>query len=170
MLQAWASNRTSQGFSLMSSTPKYASAQIFCIERRRYCDERRGCFAFHLGSSRWEQIWSPDTEFPPQSFRLADRAMILILTQTFDGKPQTAGARYFQIPLKKFIKNSPVAASSEAPATIASPPVSKVMKSRFGTCCPHATIRNESQREYFCQNSCWINRGSGLDMGSLVRG
>ena len=60
--------------------------------------------------------------------KFADRAMIRILTQTFDGKPQTAGARYYQIPLKKFIKNAPAAASSEAPAAIASPPALKVTK------------------------------------------
>ena len=58
----------------------------------------------------------------------ADRAMIRILTQTFDGKPQTAGARYYQISLKKFMKKAPVAASSQAPSSIASPPVSKVTK------------------------------------------
>ena len=60
--------------------------------------------------------------------KFADRAMIRILTQTFDGKPQTAGARYYQIPLKKFMKKAPSAASSEASPSIASPPVSKVTK------------------------------------------
>lgn len=58
----------------------------------------------------------------------ANRAMIRILTQTFDGQPQTAGARYYDIPLKKFLKKAPAAASSQATSTIASPPASKVTK------------------------------------------
>jgi hypothetical protein len=37
----------------------------------------------------------------PQKF--ADRAMIRILTLTFDGQRQTSGARYYDIPLKKFL-------------------------------------------------------------------
>jgi hypothetical protein len=60
--------------------------------------------------------------------KFADRAMIRILTQTFDGKPQTAGARYYQIPLKKFMKKASAAASSETPASIASPQESKASK------------------------------------------
>lgn len=58
----------------------------------------------------------------------ADRAMIRILTTIFDGKPQPAGARYYQIPLTKFMKNAPAAASSKAPSSIASQPASKVTK------------------------------------------
>lgn len=58
----------------------------------------------------------------------ADRAMIRILTLTFDGKPQTAGARYYQIPLTKFMKKVPAPASSRAPASIASPPASTATK------------------------------------------
>ena len=57
----------------------------------------------------------------------ADRAMIKILTQNVDGQFQTA-ARYYDIPLKKFMKKAPAAASSQAPSSIASPPVSKVTK------------------------------------------
>jgi hypothetical protein len=57
-----------------------------------------------------------------------DRAMIRIMTLTFDGKPQTAGARYYQMPVKKFIKKAPAADSPGTPASIASPPVSKVTK------------------------------------------
>ena len=52
-----------------------------------------------------------------------DRAMIRIMTLTFDGKPQTAGARYYQMPLKKFMKKAPAAASSKSPSSAASPPV-----------------------------------------------
>jgi len=58
----------------------------------------------------------------------ADRAVVRILTQTFDGKPQTTGARYYDIPLKKFQKKAREAASSEPPSSIASPPVSNVTK------------------------------------------
>jgi hypothetical protein len=51
----------------------------------------------------------------------ADRAMIRILTLTFDGKPQTAGARYYDIPLKKFMDQgaaaTPQARSSESKVT-----------------------------------------------------
>jgi hypothetical protein len=44
-----------------------------------------------------------------------DRAMIRILTLTVDGKRQTAGAAYLDIPLKKFLK-VPEAASRQTPA------------------------------------------------------
>ena len=59
---------------------------------------------------------------------LTDRAMIRIMTQMFDGKFQAAGARYYQMPVKKFMKKAPAAASSQKPSSIASPPVSKVTK------------------------------------------
>ena len=58
----------------------------------------------------------------------ADRAMIRIMTLTFDGRPQTAGARYYQMPVKKFMKKAPTAGSSKAPASIASPPASTATK------------------------------------------
>lgn len=58
----------------------------------------------------------------------ADRAVIRILTQTFDGQPQTAGARYYDIPLKKYMKKAPAAASSQGASSVASPPASKVTK------------------------------------------
>jgi len=45
----------------------------------------------------------------------ADRAMIRILTLTVDGRRQTAGAAYYDIPLKKFLKQAPVAGSPKAP-------------------------------------------------------
>ena len=69
---------------------------------------------------------------------LADRAMIRILTLTFDGQRQTAGAKYYDIPLKKFLNKPAVAASppappskaqpSKAPPSVASQPGSKVTK------------------------------------------
>lgn len=49
--------------------------------------------------------------------KLADRAQIRILTQTFDGRWQTAGARLYDIPLKKFLSNAAVAASPKTPAS-----------------------------------------------------
>jgi hypothetical protein len=60
--------------------------------------------------------------------RLADRAQIRILTQTFDGRWQTAGAKLYDIPLKKFLGSATVAASAKALPSIASPPSTKVTK------------------------------------------
>lgn len=45
----------------------------------------------------------------PRGFE--DRALIRILTQTVDGQPQTAGARYYDLPLKKFLNAAPKQAS-----------------------------------------------------------
>ncbi len=61
----------------------------------------------------------------PKQF--ADRALIRILTLTFDGQRHSS-ASYYDIPLKKFLKRPTVAASPPAPAAIASPPTSKVTK------------------------------------------
>lgn len=44
----------------------------------------------------------------------ADIAMIRFLTLTVDGRKQTAGAAYYDIPLKQFLNKAPVAASSQA--------------------------------------------------------
>jgi hypothetical protein len=55
-------------------------------------------------------------------------AMIRILTLTVDRRPQSAGAAYYDIPLNRFIDKTPVAASPEAPPSIAAPPTSKVTK------------------------------------------
>jgi hypothetical protein len=55
-------------------------------------------------------------------------AMIRILTLTVDRRRQTAGAAYYDIPVKGFINNTPVAASPQAPPSIASPPASKVRR------------------------------------------
>lgn len=49
--------------------------------------------------------------------RLADRAQIRILTQTFDGRWQTAGARLYDIPLRKFLSGAGVAASPKTPSS-----------------------------------------------------
>ncbi len=53
----------------------------------------------------------------------ADRAQIRILTNSVDGKPQTAGLAYYLIPIKKFLNKAPSAASP-----LASPPPSKVTR------------------------------------------
>ena len=62
----------------------------------------------------------------------ANRAVIRIFTLTVDGRSQmagpTAGARYYDIPLKKFLKKAPLAASSPSRSAVAAPPASKVAK------------------------------------------
>lgn len=57
-----------------------------------------------------------------------DRAMIRILTLTVDGRRQTAGAAYYDIPLQKFLNKTPAVASPQAPPSLATPPASKVIK------------------------------------------
>lgn len=52
----------------------------------------------------------------------ADIATVRVLTLNVDGKRQTAGAAYYDIPLKKFLNTAPRAASSQAP------PAPKVVK------------------------------------------
>jgi hypothetical protein len=54
---------------------------------------------------------------------LVDRAMIRVLTLNVDGKRQTAGAAYYDIPLRKYMNEPPTAASRQAP-----PSASKVRK------------------------------------------
>ena len=58
----------------------------------------------------------------------ADIAMLRILTLKVDGRRQTAGAAYYDIPLKKFLNKASMAASSQTPTSIAAPPASKVVK------------------------------------------
>jgi hypothetical protein len=62
----------------------------------------------------------------------ADRAVIRIFTLTVDGRSQMAGpmagARYYDIPLKKFLKKAPLAASSQSGSSLAPPPASNVAK------------------------------------------
>lgn len=60
--------------------------------------------------------------------RLAARAQIRILTQTFDGRWQSAGAKLYDIPLKKFLNSAGAPASPTPPPSIASPPSTKVTK------------------------------------------
>lgn len=58
----------------------------------------------------------------------ADIATLRVLTLNVDGRRQTAGAAYYDIPLKKFLDKTPVATSSQTPPSIAAPPTSKVVK------------------------------------------
>jgi hypothetical protein len=48
-----------------------------------------------------------------------DRAKIRILTLTVDGRRQTSGAAYYDIPLKKFLNKAPAVASPPAPSSAA---------------------------------------------------
>jgi hypothetical protein len=58
----------------------------------------------------------------------ADGAMIRILTLMVDGRRQTAGAAYYDIPLKKFLETPPVGTSEQPPAAVGSRPAGKVKK------------------------------------------
>jgi hypothetical protein len=58
----------------------------------------------------------------------ADIATLRILTLNVDGRRQTAGAAYYDIPLKKFLDQTSVATSRQAPPSIAAPPRTKVVK------------------------------------------
>lgn len=62
----------------------------------------------------------------------ADRAVIRIFTMTVDGRSQmtgpTAGARYYDVPLKKFLKKTSAAASSPTGSPTAPPSTSNVAK------------------------------------------
>jgi hypothetical protein len=49
-----------------------------------------------------------------------DIAMIRILTLTVDGRRQTAGARFYDIPLKKFLNKPSVGTSSQTPSSMPS--------------------------------------------------
>jgi hypothetical protein len=55
-------------------------------------------------------------------------AMIRILTLNVDGRRQTAGAAYYDIPFKRFLTKTPVPTSPAAPPSLAAPPSSKVTK------------------------------------------
>mgnify|MGYP003337524107 FL=1 len=61
----------------------------------------------------------------------ADRAVIRIFTMTVDGRSHTtgpsAGARYYDLPVNKFLKKNP-AASPQPGSSIASPPATSVVK------------------------------------------
>ena len=62
----------------------------------------------------------------------ADRAVIRIFTLAVDGRSQmagpAAGARYYDIPLKKFLKKTRLAVSSQSGASIGPTPASNVSK------------------------------------------
>jgi hypothetical protein len=56
-----------------------------------------------------------------------DRAMVRILTLTVDGRRYTS-ARYYDIPIKKFLNRATLTASPKAPPSDASQPASKATK------------------------------------------
>ena len=57
-----------------------------------------------------------------------DRAMIRVLTLSVDGRRQTAGAAYYDIPLRQFLNKARVVAAPPTPPTIAAPPTPKIVK------------------------------------------
>lgn len=57
-----------------------------------------------------------------------DRAMIRVLTLHVDGRRQTAGAAYYDIPLKKFINRTPPAAVPPVSPSVSVPPTTRVVK------------------------------------------
>lgn len=58
----------------------------------------------------------------------ANIAKLRVLTLNVDGKKQTAGAAYYDIPLKKFLDQTAVATSPKEPTSIAAPPATKRVK------------------------------------------
>jgi hypothetical protein len=59
---------------------------------------------------------------------LRDTAVVRIFSYTVDGQPQRLGVRYYDIPIKKFMKKAPVAAAPRSQGPVALPPVSNVRK------------------------------------------
>ena len=57
-----------------------------------------------------------------------DRAKIRIITLTVDGKRQPSGGAFYDIPIAKYWKKVPAAASPLAPPPLAAPSASKVTK------------------------------------------
>ncbi len=57
-----------------------------------------------------------------------DRAVIRILTQRVDGRPQTAGAAYYDIPLKKYLHQTTAAAARKPYPSVATPRAPKVTR------------------------------------------
>ena len=64
--------------------------------------------------------------------KFADRAVIRIFTFTVNGRSYmagpTAGARFYDVPLKKFLPKAPAAASVQSGPSLAPPPASSVAK------------------------------------------
>ncbi|HWA96876.1 MAG TPA: hypothetical protein VG713_00220, partial [Pirellulales bacterium] len=63
--------------------------------------------------------------------KFADRAMIRILTQTVDGRRTSANAAFYDIPLKRFLKNAQPSASTSPTTTptSATPPTTAPRRS-----------------------------------------
>jgi hypothetical protein len=58
----------------------------------------------------------------------AEVALCRILTLNVDGRPQTAGAAYYDLPLKKFLESAHKADSPQTPTSIAAPPATNAAK------------------------------------------
>lgn len=87
-------------------TPIYSATVIALSDRRS-----DGSHTF-LAKEPIDLQWTEDGKLTGQTQireELADRATIQILTLTFDGRRQTAGARSYHIPLKKFLNKTSVA-------------------------------------------------------------
>jgi hypothetical protein len=62
------------------------------------------------------------------SKEFADRALFRILTLTVDGKRQTSGAAYYDIPMKKFLNKAPTSAPPAVASPLKPPSKSKVTR------------------------------------------
>lgn len=95
------------------SAPDYTGGQSYLVkERIKLQPIKEG--------SRAGQV-----QIPKKFFHIA---MIRILTLRVDGRPQTAGAAYYDIPLRSFLNKKPPTAPPAAPPTLATPPTAKVTK------------------------------------------
>ena len=60
--------------------------------------------------------------------KFLDRAQIRIISLMVNGQRQPSGGVFYDIPIKKYLNRAPLAASPDAPPSIAAPPTSKVTK------------------------------------------
>jgi hypothetical protein len=60
--------------------------------------------------------------------KFLDRAQVRIISLMVNGKRQPSGGVFYDIPIKKYLNKAPLAASPDAPPSIAAPPSSKVTK------------------------------------------
>lgn len=95
------------------SAPDYTGGQSYLVkERIKLQPTKEG--------SRVGQV-----QIPKKFFHIA---MIRILTLRVDGRPQTAGAAYYDIPLRSFLTKTPPTAAPAAPPSLAAPPSAKVTR------------------------------------------
>jgi hypothetical protein len=91
---------------LVLSQPDYTGGQSFLVKERIKLQPTRD-------GKRAGQVQIPKKFF--------DYARIRILTLRVDGRPQTAGAAYYDIALRRFAQKPPMTASREAPSFHAAP-------------------------------------------------